>query len=145
LTGEVGDDLAHNTRGLTRQFLADGPEARMPQTESQPVISCISAVTLATRDMRQAVRFYLTLGFTLDYSGEDATFTSFRIGEQHLNLVASPKHHPAQGCGRTIFYVSDVDAMYARVCACGLAVQTTPRDANGVSGISICSTPTDTS
>ena len=96
---------------------------------SEPVITSIKAVTLATGDMRQAVRFYCALGFTLDYGGEDATFTSFRVGEQHLNLGAGPDHDPRQSWGRIIYYVSDVDAMYERARALGLSVLTTPRDA----------------
>ncbi len=96
---------------------------------SDPATISINAVTLATRDMREAVRFYCALGLALDYGGEDAGFTSFRIGEQHLNLVARPEHDPVQWWGRVIFYVSDVDTMYEQVCAHGISVLTTPRDA----------------
>ena len=96
---------------------------------SDPAIISINAVTLSTRDMRQAVRFYCALGFALDYGGEDATCTSFRMGEQHLNLVACAEHDPVPWWGRVIFYVTDVDAMYERVRAHGISVLTTPRDA----------------
>ena len=40
------------------------------------MIESISAVTLATHDMRRAVRFYRMLGFQLLYGGEDAAFSS---------------------------------------------------------------------
>ena len=96
---------------------------------SDPVITSISAVTLATRNMREAVRLYGALGFALDYGGEDAGFTSFRIGDQHLNLIARPDRDPKQWWGRVVFYVSDVDAMYERARAQGLSVLTMPRNA----------------
>ena len=44
------------------------------------MIESISAVTLATHDMRRAVRFYTALGFSLTYGGEDASFASFCAG-----------------------------------------------------------------
>lgn len=39
-----------------------------------------------------------TWGFTVD-GGEDATFTSFRIGDQHLNLMARPATRTSGGDG----------------------------------------------
>jgi catechol-2,3-dioxygenase len=45
------------------------------------MIESISAITLATHDMRHAVRFYTALGFDLIHGGEDASFTSFRLGQ----------------------------------------------------------------
>lgn len=44
------------------------------------MIESLSAVTLATHDMRRAVQFYRMLGFQLVYGGEDAGFTSLRAG-----------------------------------------------------------------
>ena len=52
-----------------------------------PRVLSISAVTLATQDMTRAVRFYRALGFVQAYGGETATFTSFRVGEGHINLI----------------------------------------------------------
>jgi catechol 2,3-dioxygenase-like lactoylglutathione lyase family enzyme len=92
------------------------------------VIECISAVTLATRDMSRAVRFYRALGFAVRYGGETASFTSFALGSGYLNLVSRPSGAP-HGWGRVIFYVSDVDALHGRVLAAGLAPATEPRDA----------------
>src|SRR3954462_12395926 len=44
------------------------------------MIEGLSAITLATHDMRRAVRFYQALGFEILYGGEAAAFTSFRAG-----------------------------------------------------------------
>lgn len=97
-----------------------------------PEIRSISAVTLATRDMAQAVRFYEALGFSRAYGGETATFTSFRVGTGHLNLnLASTNDQPPSSSGaRVIFYVDDVDAMYAYVLAQGFTPEAPARDAS---------------
>jgi catechol 2,3-dioxygenase-like lactoylglutathione lyase family enzyme len=92
------------------------------------MIERISAVTLATRDMGPAVRFYRALGFSMRYGGETAPFTSFALGSGYLNLVARPSGAP-HGWGRVIFYVADVDALHGRAIAAGLAPATEPRDA----------------
>jgi catechol 2,3-dioxygenase-like lactoylglutathione lyase family enzyme len=94
-----------------------------------PIITSINAVTLATHDMLRAVKFYRAVGFTLHYGGEDATFTSFHAGSCYLNLIAQPQSINWSWWGRIIFYVSDVDAVYARVAAQGLCPETRPRDA----------------
>ena len=54
------------------------------------MITGISAVTLATHDMRRAVEFYRLLDLRLLYGGEEADFTSFAAGDNFLNLVAQP-------------------------------------------------------
>ena len=94
-----------------------------------PRILCISAVTLVTHDMGRAVRFYRALGFALAYGGEDAGFTSFRVGENHLNLTTAGDGSRWAGWGRLILYVDDVDAMYARAVAQGFQPEAPPRDA----------------
>jgi len=92
------------------------------------VLRSISAVTLATRDMGRAVRFYRALGFPLRYGGEDASFTSFIVGPGYLNLV--PRAEPIHGgWGRVILYVDDVDAVYDVARRAGLPTATEPRDA----------------
>jgi hypothetical protein len=48
----------------------------------------ISAVTLATHNMRHAVRFYRMLGFEIVHGDDTAAFTSFRVGTSYLNLTA---------------------------------------------------------
>ena len=83
-------------------------------------IESISAITLATHDMARAVRFYRALGFQMRYGGEDADFTSFSVGSGHLNLVLAAPSARWSWWGRAIFYVSDVDALYARALEHGL-------------------------
>ena len=93
------------------------------------MIETISAVTLATHDMRRAVRFYHLLGFQLLYGGEDAAFSSFCAGANFLNLIAQPPERHWSWWGRLIFYESDVDALYSRLVATGCPTDTAPRDA----------------
>ncbi|MFO1162955.1 MAG: VOC family protein [Reyranellaceae bacterium] len=94
------------------------------------MIEAISAVTLGTHDMRRAVGFYRSLGFDMLYGGEAESFTSFRAGSGYLNLIAQPEEKRWSWWGRLIFYVSDVDALYARAVAAGWQPSTTPRDAD---------------
>ena len=92
-------------------------------------IQSISAVTLATHDMARAARFYRSLGFVLRYGGEEAGFTSFLVGSGYLNLIAQPAERRWSWWGRVIFYVADVDAVYARAISLGLRPAAPPRDA----------------
>ena len=93
------------------------------------MIEGISAVTLATHDMRRAVRFYRVLGFHMLYGGEDAAFTSFQVGAGFLNLIIQPAERHWSWWGRVIFYESDVDALHARLVAAGIRTDTAPRNA----------------
>lgn len=92
-------------------------------------IESLSAITLATRDMARAVRFYEMLGFERLHGGPTADFTSFRVGGSNLNLIAQCGHGAVAWWGRVIFHVADVDACYRRALACGLRPQFAPRDA----------------
>jgi catechol 2,3-dioxygenase-like lactoylglutathione lyase family enzyme len=92
-------------------------------------IESISAITLATHDMRRAVAFYDALGFRLLYGGADADFTSFAAGGGYLNLIAQPAERRWSWWGRAIFYVADVDAMHRTALAAGFAPSTAPADA----------------
>lgn len=94
-----------------------------------PEIRSISAITFATPDMARAVRFYEALGFSLAYGGETAVFTSFRVGKGYLNLARTDPP-PSSGRTRVIFYVDDLDAMYAHVLAQGFTPEAPPRDAS---------------
>ena len=94
------------------------------------MIESISAITLGTHDMGRAVQFYRSLGFELLYGGEAAAFTSFRAGTGYLNLTAQPADKRWSWWGRVIFYVDDVDAMYARAVAGGFSPEAPPRDAS---------------
>ncbi|HZB90440.1 MAG TPA: TIGR03668 family PPOX class F420-dependent oxidoreductase [Stellaceae bacterium] len=93
------------------------------------MIRSISAVTLATHGMARAVRFYRDLGFDLIAGGEQADFTSFRVGTGYLNLIAAPAERRWSWWGRVIFHVEDVDALHARAIAAGLHPEAPPRDA----------------
>ena len=94
------------------------------------LIESISAITLVTGDMRRAVEFYEALGFEKRYGGEAADFTSFHVGEGYLNLALRADPGDVSGWGRSIFYVADVDAMYARIVEAGFEPEFTPRDAS---------------
>jgi catechol 2,3-dioxygenase-like lactoylglutathione lyase family enzyme len=100
------------------------------------MIKGISAVTLATHDMRRAVDFYRLLELPIVHGGEDAAFTSFRAGENFLNLILQPPEAIAVGgqgwswWGRLIFYHTDVDALHARLVAAGCRPDGPPRDAD---------------
>ncbi len=93
------------------------------------MIHGISAVTLATHDMRRAVRFYRLLELPVVHGGEDAGFTSFRAGDNFLNLIAQPAERGWSWWGRLIFYHPDVDALYTRLVAAGVRPDSAPRDA----------------
>lgn len=92
-------------------------------------IESISAVTLVVADMARSVRFYEALGFERLYGGEDADFTSYRVGGGYLNLAFRADAGGVAEWGRTIVYVADVDAMHARVVDAGFAPEFAPRDA----------------
>ena len=80
--------------------------------------------------MPTAVSFYEALGFHLLYGGADTQFSSFRVGDGYLNLQLdqeSPRGR--QVWGRVVFWVDDVDEMYARALAAGFAPETSPSDA----------------
>jgi len=97
--------------------------------QSEPVES-ISAVTLHVVDMAAACAFYRALGFGLLYGGDDAAFTSFRVGTGYLNLQVVPADAaPGPVWGRIVFYVDDVDAMYQRATAAGFGPRFAPTDA----------------
>ena len=93
------------------------------------MIEGVGAVTLATRDMARAVRFYRALGFELAHGGEASPSTSLRARSGHLNLVTQPAERRWGWWGRVIFHVADVDALHARALAAGCRPSTAPRDA----------------
>jgi len=102
----------------------------MPIGESAPAARprSLNALTLATAGMDRAVDFYERLGFACIYGGPSAPFTTFRVGDQFLNLTAEL---PPEGgwWGRVIFFVGDVDAAYRQAIARGLVPEFAPRDA----------------
>jgi catechol 2,3-dioxygenase-like lactoylglutathione lyase family enzyme len=95
---------------------------------TKPMLSGISAVTLATHNMARAVAFYEALGFVLKFGGPGAPFTSFHAGSGYLNLITMSGECIWTWWGRAIFYVDDVDAQYALAVSAGLTPAFTPRD-----------------
>jgi catechol 2,3-dioxygenase-like lactoylglutathione lyase family enzyme len=79
--------------------------------------------------MAAAVAFYRALGFELGRGGPNARFTSFRVGQGHLNLVLKPGACDWPWWGRVIFYVCDVDEMHRRALEAGLQPHAEPCDA----------------
>ncbi len=100
-----------------------------PSVQAGAGVEAISAVTLVTTDMARAVRFYETLGFRRLLGGPEASFTSFAVGGNYLNLTAKTTATPLPAWGRVIFYVTDVDAFYEQVTGAGLSPQFAPRNA----------------
>ena len=78
-------------------------------------VTKISAVTLSVSDMKKSVDFYSKISnFKIVYGGPDSQFTSFLIEDttkSYLNLRLNEKH--STGSGRIIFYVDDVDELFA--------------------------------
>ena len=90
----------------------------------------INAVTVVTADMRASFAFYDALGFVVVNGGADAPFTTYAAGAQFLNVQLDPARDPGSRVwGRVIFWVDDVDAMYARVTGHGYTTETAPDDA----------------
>lgn len=80
--------------------------------------------------MARAVAFYTDLGFVPHYGGAEAEFTSFHAGGgAYLNLIAVPPDTHIGWWGRTIFHVSDVDAMHQRILDAGHMPEMPPADA----------------
>ncbi len=98
-------------------------------TDASGGIQQISAVTLVTADMGAAVLFYEAMGFVVLYGGADAAFTSFRVGGGFLNLQLDPAFERGALWGRVMFWVDDVDAIYARALDAGLTPEMEPSDA----------------
>jgi catechol 2,3-dioxygenase-like lactoylglutathione lyase family enzyme len=100
------------------------------EDETREPVRSISAVTLVTADMVDAVAFYRALGFHLLYGGPEAAFTSFRVGDGYLNLQLDAAGSPREALwGRVVLWVDDVDAMHRRALAAGFQPQTSPADA----------------
>jgi catechol 2,3-dioxygenase-like lactoylglutathione lyase family enzyme len=90
-------------------------------------IDHISAVTLAVRDMAEAVAFYRKLGFEVSYGGLDASFTTVRAGQTAVNLRQRTTS-AGEIWDRVILRVDGVDALYRDLVEKGFE-PTVPRDA----------------
>ena len=108
----------------TSALSSSSPES----AQAEPQIESLSAITLATADMRQAVHFYQALGFPLKFGGAQSAFASFAFGGTYLNLIADSRA-PVNWWGRVIVYVSDVDAIYRKALAAGFQPSLEPSDA----------------
>jgi catechol 2,3-dioxygenase-like lactoylglutathione lyase family enzyme len=97
-------------------------------TSDAVTIEGLSAVTLATRDMRRSVDFYCALGFEIRHGDAQAAFTTLACGPSFLNIIAET-HGPVNWWGRLIIHVSDVDAMYRKARDAGLLPSRVPSDA----------------
>ena len=120
-----GVDAAHIVKAvrhaLSYQATSEQEVSAHSSGQRAVTIDAISAVTLATHDMARALRFYLALGFPLRYGGDAAEFSSLSAGNACLNLTTEGSEREWSWWGRTIFYVSDVDALYQEAIAKGLA------------------------
>lgn len=93
-------------------------------------VESINAVTLAVSDMARSHLFYEALAFETVSGGAEAAFTTLRCGESFLNLQLDRDHAPLPHIwGRVIFWVDDVDAVFARATAADLSPSTEPADA----------------
>jgi catechol 2,3-dioxygenase-like lactoylglutathione lyase family enzyme len=93
-------------------------------------IENISAVTLKVADMTVAVRFYRdVLGLEIIYGGEDTYFSSLCTKDGKDPILNLEQGRSVTGWGRLIFYVADVDAIWAYLQEKGFHPES-PRDAS---------------
>jgi catechol 2,3-dioxygenase-like lactoylglutathione lyase family enzyme len=93
-------------------------------------IERISAVTLKVASMTNSVRFYRdVLGMEIIYGGEDDWFSSFRTKEGNCPILNLEQGQPVTDWGRLIFYVADVDAIWAYLQEKGFHPES-PQDAS---------------
>lgn len=88
----------------------------------------INAITLITTDMAASIRFWLVAGLDLVFGGPGAPFTSLRLGENYVNLMATDGDG-ARFWGRVIFHVPDPDELWTVFAEAGYASLTDPEDA----------------
>ena len=90
--------------------------------------------------------FYSALGFDAVVGGSHAPFTTYRAGDGFLNLQLDTDYTLGGVIwARAIFWVTDVDALYARARDHGYEPEMPPADASWASATSISVTPTVTS
>jgi uncharacterized glyoxalase superfamily protein PhnB len=92
-------------------------------------IETLSAITLATRDMAQALAFYNLLGFTTIWAASDQSFATIRAGDAWINLSATEAGQQWRGWGRYILHVDDVDEFHQRLLEAGYQPEMAPSDA----------------
>ena len=90
----------------------------------------ISAVTFRVENMTESVRFYRdVLGMELLYGGEGTGFSSLRTKDTQSAILNLEQGKPVTCCGRLIFYVTDVDALWNHLKDRGFDPEI-PRDAS---------------
>jgi catechol 2,3-dioxygenase-like lactoylglutathione lyase family enzyme len=93
-------------------------------------IEKISAVTFKVGSMTNSVRFYRdVLGMEIIYGGEDDCFSSLRTQGEKGPILNLEQGYSVTGWGRLIFYVADVDAIWAHLREKGFHPES-PRDAS---------------
>ena len=93
-------------------------------------IEKISAVTLKVASMPNSVRFYRdVLGMEVIYGGEDTYFSSLRTRDGKGPILNLEQGSSVTGWGRIIFYVMDVDAIWAYLQENGFHPES-PQDAS---------------
>lgn len=74
----------------------------------------ISAITLRVIDMARSIAFYnQLLGLELLYGGKDSFFSSLRTRTVKDVILNLEQGEPHPDWGRIIFYVQDVDVLFA--------------------------------
>ena len=91
----------------------------------------IDAITLTTPDMAASIAFYLAVGFTISFGGDDSEFTTMSIEpnvsrQSHLNHEAG---RTLASWGRVIFMSTMSTNLHRRLVA-GLQPDTEPADAS---------------
>jgi catechol 2,3-dioxygenase-like lactoylglutathione lyase family enzyme len=80
--------------------------------------------------MRNSVRFYRdVLGMEIIYGGEDDCFSSLRTNDEKGPILNLEQGRSVAGWGRLIFYVADVDAIWAYLREKGFHPES-PQDAS---------------
>jgi catechol 2,3-dioxygenase-like lactoylglutathione lyase family enzyme len=93
-------------------------------------IEKISAVTLKVASMTNSMSFYRdVLGMEIIYGGEDGYFSSLRTKDEKGPILNLEQGRSVTGWGRLIFYVADVDAIWAYLREKGFRPES-PRDAS---------------
>ena len=88
----------------------------------------ISAITLLTDDMSASIRFWSAAGLEVIYGGSDSRFTSLRLGDNFVNLLAGDGDRPGFW-GRVILHVPSPDDVWAALADAGYPSLTEPADA----------------
>ena len=88
----------------------------------------ISAITLVTSDMRAALGFWAVLDLEITYGGPEAPFTTLRLGENFVNLVADRRGWTGFW-GRVVIHVPSPDKLWQDFADAGYRSQTEPADA----------------